>query len=82
MTYIKSPNTPTLIQHSDQDQRVPPPQAFELYPGLHDQNVPVEARVVQRLRAPAQRTQSQSRRDAAEFDWFNKYLWTNTGVTQ
>ena len=31
MTYIKGAKTPTLIQHGDADQRVPPPNAFELY---------------------------------------------------
>jgi dipeptidyl aminopeptidase/acylaminoacyl peptidase len=41
MTYIKQAKTPTLIQHGDQDARVPVPNAFQLYQGLRDQNVPV-----------------------------------------
>jgi dipeptidyl aminopeptidase/acylaminoacyl peptidase len=40
MTYIKGAKTPTLIQHGAADQRVPPPDAFELYRGLLDQHVP------------------------------------------
>jgi len=39
ITYIKGAKTPTLIQHGVADQRVPPPDAFELYRGLLDQGV-------------------------------------------
>ena len=39
ITYIKGAKTPTLIQHGAADQRVPPPDAFELYRGLLDQGV-------------------------------------------
>ena len=37
MTYVKQARTPTLIQHGDQDARVPIPNAFELFQGLRDQ---------------------------------------------
>jgi dipeptidyl aminopeptidase/acylaminoacyl peptidase len=36
ITYIKGARTPTLIQHGATDQRVPLPNAFELYQGLQD----------------------------------------------
>lgn len=39
MTYIKSACTPTLIQHGDNDMRVPVPNAFELYRGLQDRGI-------------------------------------------
>ncbi len=43
ITYIKGAKTPTLIQHgATTDQRVPPPDAFELYRGLLDQHVPTK----------------------------------------
>lgn len=38
--HVKGVNTPTLIQHSTGDKRVPPSQAFELYHALKHQNVP------------------------------------------
>lgn len=44
MTYIEQAKKPVLIQHGEQDRRVPPPNAFELYQGLKD--VGVEARLV------------------------------------
>jgi dipeptidyl aminopeptidase/acylaminoacyl peptidase len=40
ITYIKQAKTPTLIQHGATDQRVPLPNAFELYRGLLDNHVP------------------------------------------
>ena len=42
MTNIKRAKTPTLIQHGELDQRVPIPNAYELYQGLQDQSVPVK----------------------------------------
>src|SRR5260370_7217412 len=38
--YVKNAKTPTLIQHGDQDKRVPPPNSFELYQALRDRGVP------------------------------------------
>lgn len=40
MTYINTAKAPVLIQHGDSDKRVPPSNAFELYQGLKDRNVP------------------------------------------
>jgi dipeptidyl aminopeptidase/acylaminoacyl peptidase len=42
MTYIKSAKAPTLIQHGATDQRVPLPNAFELYQGLQDVGIPTK----------------------------------------
>ncbi len=42
MTYIKSACTPTLIQHGDNDKRVPVSNAYELYQGLRDVGVDTE----------------------------------------
>lgn len=41
ITYIRQACTPTLIQHGDQDVRVPYANARELYRGLKDMGVPV-----------------------------------------
>ena len=42
ITYVKQARTPTLIQHGATDQRVPLPNAFELYQGLLDNHVPTK----------------------------------------
>jgi dipeptidyl aminopeptidase/acylaminoacyl peptidase len=50
MTYIKQvreAKTPTLIQHGATDQRVPLPNAYELYQGLQDYQVPTRLIVYQ-----------------------------------
>lgn len=44
MTYIKKARTPTLIQHGQNDARVPLPNAYELHQGLQDQKT--ESRLV------------------------------------
>ena len=69
ITYIKQAKTPTLIQHGATDQRVPLPNAFELYQGLHDQKVPVEAdrlSGLRRHRPRAVKTEEPSRDDGAQ----------------
>ena len=47
ITYIKQAKTPTLIQHGAADQRVPLPNAYELYQGLQDNKVPTRLIVYQ-----------------------------------
>ncbi|HHT7238414.1 S9 family peptidase [Bacillus sp. JJ927] len=42
MTYIKSACTPTLIQHGEEDARIPILNAYELYQGLRDMEVDTE----------------------------------------
>jgi dipeptidyl aminopeptidase/acylaminoacyl peptidase len=44
MTHIKQAQTPTLIQHGQNDARVPLPNAYELHQGLQDQKT--ESRLV------------------------------------
>jgi dipeptidyl aminopeptidase/acylaminoacyl peptidase len=81
MTYIKHAKTPTLIQHGDQDQRVPPPNALELYQGLRDQNVPVQLVLFKGFGHPLNKPKANRGAMQQNFDWFNKYLWSTTGVT-
>jgi dipeptidyl aminopeptidase/acylaminoacyl peptidase len=82
MTYIKTAKTPTLIQHGDQDARVPPPNAFELYQGLRDQNVPVQLVLFKGFGHQLNKPKANRGAMQQNFDWFNKYLWTGSGVTE
>jgi dipeptidyl aminopeptidase/acylaminoacyl peptidase len=75
MTYIKSAKAPTLIQHGDQDQRVPVPNAFELYQGLRDQNVPVELVLFKGFAHPLNKPKANRAAMQQNLDWFEKYLW-------
>jgi dipeptidyl aminopeptidase/acylaminoacyl peptidase len=82
MTYIKTAKTPTLIQHGDQDQRVPVPNAFELYQGLRDQNVPVQLVLFKGFGHPLNKPKANRAAMQQNFDWFNRYLWPTGNTTQ
>ncbi len=75
MSYIRQAATPTLIQHGDQDSRVPIPNAFELYQGLLDQNVETRL-VIQKGMAHGVSRPRQARQVMEEnFAWFNRWIW-------
>ena len=74
MTFIKQANTPTLIMHVEQDQRVPKSQAQELYIGLKKNDVPVQMvwypREPHGLREPRHQLDKMRR----EFAFFSKHV--------
>ena len=75
MTYIKTAQTPTLVQHGRNDARVPLPNAYELYQGLRDMNVPARLVTYPGMgHGPSKPRQSrQIMQD--NLDWFNKWIW-------
>ncbi len=75
ITYIKRAKAPTLIQHGENDRRVPIPNAYELYQGLQDQGVP--ARLVVYKGFGHGLTKPKAHRAAMEhnIDWFGRYLF-------
>jgi dipeptidyl aminopeptidase/acylaminoacyl peptidase len=78
ITYIKQAKTPTLIQHGAADQRVPLPNAFELYQGLQDQHVPAKLIVYQGFGGIGHGpTKPKSHRATMEhnLEWFDQYLF-------
>jgi dipeptidyl aminopeptidase/acylaminoacyl peptidase len=78
ITYIKQAKTPTLIQHGATDQRVPLPDAFELYQGLQDNNVPVKLIVYQGFGGVGHGpTKPKSHRATMEhnIEWFDQYMF-------
>jgi dipeptidyl aminopeptidase/acylaminoacyl peptidase len=78
ITYIKQAKTPTLIQHGAADQRVPLPNAFELYQGLQDNKVPTRLIVYQGFGGIGHGpTKPKSHRATMEhnLEWFDQYLF-------
>jgi dipeptidyl aminopeptidase/acylaminoacyl peptidase len=78
ITYIKQAKTPTLIQHGATDQRVPLPNAFELYRGLLDQKVPSKLIVYQGFGGIGHGpSKPKSHRATMEhnLEWFDQYLF-------
>jgi len=78
ITYIKQAKTPTLIQHGATDQRVPLPNAFELYQGLLDNKVPTKLIVYQGFggigHGPS-KPKSHRATMQHNLEWFDQYLF-------
>lgn len=82
MTYIKQAKAPTLIQHGELDQRVPIPNAFELYQGLRDQNVPVELVIFKGFGHGLDKPKANRGAMQQNYDWFIKHVWGAATPTQ
>ena len=84
ITYIKSARAPTLIQHGATDQRVPPPNAYELYRGLQDVGVPSKLVIYKGFEGVGHGpSKPKSSRAVMQhnLDWFDKYLFATTTQT-
>ncbi|MFC1557319.1 prolyl oligopeptidase family serine peptidase [candidate division KSB1 bacterium] len=75
MTYIKQSQTPTLIQHGEFDQRVPIPNAFELFQGLQDMNIETKLIVYKDFGHGISRPKEQLAAMWHNWQWFAKYIW-------
>lgn len=75
ITYVLDASTPTMIQHGENDRRVPIPNAYQLYQGLQD--VGVEARLVVYEGFGHGITKPKERLAAVwhNWQWFAKHLW-------
>jgi len=78
ITYIKQAKTPTLIQHGATDQRVPLPNAYELYQGMQDNKVPVKLIVYQGFggigHGPSKPKSYRATMDH-NLEWFDQYMF-------
>ena len=81
MTYIKQAKTPTLIQHGENDQRVPLPNAFELYQGLQDMRVPVRLVVYKGFGHGLNKPRAQLAAQQHNWDWFDQHFWQTAAPT-
>jgi dipeptidyl aminopeptidase/acylaminoacyl peptidase len=73
--YVNKAKTPTLIQHGDQDKRVPPPNSFELYQALKDRGVPVKLILYKGFGHPINKPKQQRAVMEHNYEWFAKYIW-------
>jgi dipeptidyl aminopeptidase/acylaminoacyl peptidase len=78
MFYATNVKTPTLIQHGEKDDRVPIPQAQELYIMLRETGVPVEFAVYPRQGHLIMEPKLQLDMLTRNLNWFNRWL---KGVT-
>jgi dipeptidyl aminopeptidase/acylaminoacyl peptidase len=78
ITYVKNAKAPTLIQHGATDQRVPPPNAFQLYRGLQDVGVPSKLIIYKGFEGIGHGpSKPKSSRAVMQhnLEWFDKYIW-------
>ena len=75
MTYIKNAATPTLIQHGENDRRVPIPNAYELRQGLTDRGVPVEMVVYKGFGHGINKPKSMRAVMQHNLAWFNHHIF-------
>ncbi len=75
ITYVRRARTPTLIQHGEKDARVPIPNAYELYQGLRDQNVPVRLAVYKGFGHGIDKPKSNRAVMTHNEEWFSKWIW-------
>ncbi|MFC1715276.1 S9 family peptidase [Candidatus Poribacteria bacterium] len=75
MTSIRQAVTPTLIQHGENDKRVPIPNAYELRQGLEDQGVPVKMIVYKGFGHGISKPKALRAALEHNLEWFNKWIW-------
>jgi dipeptidyl aminopeptidase/acylaminoacyl peptidase len=81
MFNVKGVTTPTLIQHGEEDRRVPISQGYELYNALQRQKVPVK--MVVYPRQPHGLQEPKLIKDSMErnIDWFDRWVLGRTQTT-
>lgn len=75
MSYIQKARTPTLIQHGENDRRVPIANAYELRQGLEDRGVKVEMIVYRGYGHGITKPRSMRAVMQHNLAWFNHYIW-------
>lgn len=78
MSYIKGAKTPTLIQHGENDRRVPIANAYELRQGLEDRGVKAEMIVYKGFGHGITKPRAMRAVMHHNLAWFNHYLWGDT----
>jgi dipeptidyl aminopeptidase/acylaminoacyl peptidase len=72
---IAKARTPTLIQHGENDKRVPIPNAYELRQALEDRGVPVKMVVYKGFGHGITKPKQQRAVMEENEKWFSQYIW-------
>jgi dipeptidyl aminopeptidase/acylaminoacyl peptidase len=75
ISYIAKAKTPTLIQHGENDRRVPIPNAYELRQALEDRGVPVKMVVYKGFGHGITKPKQQRAVMEENEKWFGHYIW-------
>ncbi len=80
ITTVKDARAPTLIQHGDNDARVPTPNAYELYRGLQDVGVPSRLVVYKGFGHGINKPKAIRAALRHNLEWFDRYLFGGAGA--
>src|SRR5437016_4828882 len=75
ISHIAKAQTPTLIQHGENDKRVPIPNAYELRQALEDRGVPVKMVVYKGFGHGITKPKQQRAVMEENEKWFRQYIW-------
>jgi dipeptidyl aminopeptidase/acylaminoacyl peptidase len=75
ITTVRQASAPTLIQHGDADQRVPTPDAWELYRGLMDAGVPTRLVLYKGFGHGLTKPRAIRAALRHNLEWFDRWLW-------
>ena len=75
MTTINKAKTPTLIQHGELDKRVPIPNAYELFRGLQDREIPSKLIVYKGFGHGITKPKERLAAVWHNWQWFNHYIF-------
>lgn len=75
MGYVKGAKTPTLIQHGENDRRVPIANAYELRQALEDRGVPVTMVVYKGFGHGINKPKAMRAVMQHNLAWFNHYIF-------
>ncbi len=81
ISYILKAKTPTLIQHGENDKRVPIPNGYELRQALEDRGVPVKMVVYKGFGHGITKPKQQRAVMEENEKWFAKYIWGEEPAT-
>ena len=73
--FMRFHDTPTLIQHGEFDQRVPIPNAYELYQGLQDVGAEAELVVYKGFGHGINKPKELLAAVWHNWQWFGKHIW-------
>jgi dipeptidyl aminopeptidase/acylaminoacyl peptidase len=75
ITTVRDATAPTLIQHGDNDARVPTPNAYELHQALLDVGVPTRLVVYKGFGHGINKPKAIRAALRENLEWFDRYLW-------
>jgi dipeptidyl aminopeptidase/acylaminoacyl peptidase len=70
-----------LIQHGNEDTRVPIANAFQLYQGLRDHNVPVQLSIFKGFGHGLNKPKANRAAMQQNLEWFTRYIWNQPAGT-